>query len=389
VRFPRLPIKDVCADVVVGHVGPSSRHREDDGIPFLMGKNVGEGFLKFDDLERVSTAFHRAEKKSQLRPGDVVVVRIGKSGQAAKIPSTLGEANCAGLVVIKQPHKVTADYLVHFLNSPEGRRQSIAETKGSTRQTLNTTSIAAAMIPVPSLADQQRIAAILDKAEALRAKRRAALAQLNTLTQAIFLDMFGDPATNPKGWPRRHISDFATVITGNTPSRAVPGYYGTKIEWVKSDNINTPHYYLTRAEEGLSAQGRTIARVAPAGSVLVTCIAGTPECIGNAAMTDREVAFNQQINALVPREGDPHFIYGQILVGKPLVQLASTAAMKGMVNKSRFERIALMWPPPPLQRAFADRVQAVQMLTTTQRTSFDNWDALFASLQHRAFRGDL
>ena len=56
-------------------------------------------------------------------------------------------------------------------------------------------------LPLPPLPEQRRIAEILDKADALRAKRRAALAQLDTLTQSIFLDMFGDPATNPKGWP--------------------------------------------------------------------------------------------------------------------------------------------------------------------------------------------
>ena len=54
---------------------------------------------------------------------------------------------------------------------------------------------------LPPLAEQRRIAEVLDRAEALRAKRRAALAQLDSLTQSLFLDLFGDPATNPKGWP--------------------------------------------------------------------------------------------------------------------------------------------------------------------------------------------
>ena len=77
--------------------------------------------------------------------------------------------------------------------------------------------------------------------------------------------MFGDPATNPKGWPRKQISGVATVITGNTPPRAMPQYYGHAIEWMKSDNINTPHYYLTRADEGLSELGRRVARVRACG----------------------------------------------------------------------------------------------------------------------------
>jgi type I restriction enzyme S subunit len=242
---------------------------------------------------------------------------------------------------------------------------------------------------LPPLPEQRRIAEVLDRAEGLRGKRRAALARLDTLTHANFLDMFGDPATNPKGWPIKTIGEVGKVITGNTPPRSNPAYYGTAIEWIKSDNINTPHDYLTRAEEGLSKVGKGVARIAPPGSILVTCIAGSPDCIGNAAMADREVAFNQQINALVPSTGDVRFLYTQILVGKRLVQQASTAGMKGLVSKSRFEGIRLMFPPLPLQREFARRVAAVEKLKAAHRASLAEMDALFASLQHRAFRGEL
>jgi type I restriction enzyme S subunit len=244
-------------------------------------------------------------------------------------------------------------------------------------------------LKLPPLTEQRRIAEILDRAETLRAKRRAAFAQLNSLTQSIFLDLFGDPIANPKRWEQKFICEIGKVITGNTPPRANLNYYGADIEWIKSDNINTPNYYLTKAAEGLSKAGKAVARIAPAGSILVTCIAGSPECIGNAALTDREVAFNQQINALVPFEGNSHFLYAQLLVGKRLVQGASTSGMKGLVSKGRFEQIKLIYPPVPLQREFADRVAAVEKLQTAQRASLAELDSLFASLQHRAFRGEL
>jgi type I restriction enzyme, S subunit len=106
-------------------------------------------------------------------------------------------------------------------------------------------------------------------------------------------------------------------------------------------------------------------------------------------MTDREVAFNQQVNAIVPRYGDPHFLYAQIVVGKRLIQEASTAGMKGMVSKSRFESILLMCPPMDVQRDFACRGGAVEKLKGAHRASLAEMDALFDSLQHRAFRGEL
>jgi type I restriction enzyme S subunit len=175
----------------------------------------------------------------------------------------------------------------------------------------------------------------------------------------------------------------------NTPSRANPEFYGDAIEWIKSDNINTPLDYLTQAEEGLSELGKSVSRIAPSGSILVTCIAGTPSCIGNAAIANRDVAFNQQINALVPFMHNVKFIYTQILVAKKLIQEASTASMKGMVSKSRFEEIRFISPPLPLQKEFAQRVEAVEKLKATHRASLSQLQSLFASLQHRAFRGEL
>ena len=106
-------------------------------------------------------------------------------------------------------------------------------------------------------------------------------------------------------------------------------------------------------------------------------------------MADREVAFNQQINAFVPKLVDPHFAYVQMIVGKRLIQEASTNGMKGMVSKSRFEKIQLMVPPLARQQIFATRVSAVESLNATHRAALTESDALFAALQHRAFAGEL
>ncbi len=201
--------------------------------------------------------------------------------------------------------------------------------------------------------------------------------------------MFGDPVTNPKGWPLKRIGEFAKVVTGNTPPREIPEYYGSAIEWIKSDNVNTPHYFLTKAAEGLSESGMAVARTAPAGSILITCIAGSPDCIGNSAMADREVAFNQQINAVEPRIGHAHFLYAQIRLGKRLVQAATTGGMKGMVSKGRLEQVKLMFPPLELQRELAIRLSAAAACRDCQVASQSELDELFSSLQHRAFRGEL
>ena len=249
---------------------------------------------------------------------------------------------------------------------------------------------ASLQIPLPPLDEQKRIAGILDAADALRAKRREALAQLDTLLQSTFLDMFGDPVTNPMGWETYALGEVGEVITGNTPSRKRPEYYGDDIEWIKSDNINDPSFVLTEAVERLSVTGRAVARTIPRGSILVTCIAGSPSCIGNAAIADREVAFNQQINAFVPGERIAlWFAFGVFWVGKRLVQSASTSSMKGMVSKSAFSAISIPIPPTSLQSRFAAIVESAEHQKASQRAHLAELDTLFASLQSRAFRGDL
>ncbi len=350
--------------------------------------------LDLSDVWGVAESFVKRDNQ-YLAHGDILVSSANSwnlVGKCCWVPNLPWRTSFGGFVSVLRanPSRIDPRFLFHWFASK--RIQTTVRSFGQQTTNISNLNVERCLklsLPLPPLLEQRRIAEVLDRAEALRAKRRAALTQLDTLTQSIFLDMFGDPGTNPRGWPLKRISNIGMVITGNTPPRAVPEYYGTEIEWIKSDNINTPNYYLTRAEEGLSALGKEVARTVPAGSILVTCIAGSPECIGNAAMTDREVAFNQQINALIPRDGDSHFLYVQLLVGKRLIQQASTSSMKGMVSKSRFEQIMLMCPPLPDQRKFSGTVFHIERLKVKQYESLAELNALFASLQHRAFRGEL
>lgn len=242
----------------------------------------------------------------------------------------------------------------------------------------------------PALPEQRRMASALDKAAAIRRKRQQAIALTEDLLRSTFLEMFGDPTTNPLGWELKQIKNLAAVTTGNTPPRARSELYGGTLEWIKSDNINTPSHYLTRAEETLSDLGRQRARVVGPGATLLTCIAGSADCIGNAAMTDREVAFNQQINALEPKEAvDPQFLYVQVLVGKRLIQAASTNAMKGLVSKGRLEAVELMSPPEDRQREFGQWFRKWDEFAQRTRSALRLQDDLLGSLSQRAFQGEL
>lgn len=261
---------------------------------------------------------------------------------------------------------------------------------GSSQPQITREGLSKILVPVIPLPDQRHIAAILDKADAIRRNRCEPLRLAGELLRSVFFDMFGDPVGNPKKIPEKTIAELATVTTGNTPSREIEAYYGDHIEWIKSDNINTPSHFLTKAQEGLSEAGLRVARSAPAGSTLITCIAGSPSCIGNAALANRAVSFNQQINALTPKLGiEPEFIYAATLFSKPRIQAASTNGMKGMVSKGSLEQVRFICPPPDQREKFVGIFRKLMALTEKFESAARESGTLYGSLEQRVFQGKL
>ena len=118
----------------------------------------------------------------------------------------------------------------------------------------------------------------------------------------------------------------------------------------------------------------------------MTCIAGSPECIGNVALADREVAFNQQINAITPNAGVDHrYLYVLLLVGKRIVQAASTNSMKGMVSKGRLEGVRVPKPPPKIQAEFGEAFDRVLALSRRQEAAWIDSDRLFNAVLGNVF----
>jgi type I restriction enzyme S subunit len=339
-----------------------------------------------DHFDRMSTG--------RVRLNDILIVKDGATtGKVSFVgdnfPFDEAAINEHVFRLVTDATRANPKYVFWYLASPAGNLQVMNDFRGATVGGIARTFVEKVTLPLPPLDEQRRIAGILDKADALRRTRKRAITLLDGLTQSIFLEMFGDPLTNPRGWARKSIKDVCDVVTGNTPSRANAEFYGSEIEWIKSDNISSRQLYATSATESLSKKGKKQARLAPAGSTLITCIAGSQNSIGNAAMTDRLVAFNQQINALIPRVVDPMFIYAQIRVGKRLVQDASTGGMKGLVSKSRLQSIKVMLPPIERQREFSRKLQMAATLKSKANTQLHELETNFASLQHRAFSGQL
>ena len=192
--------------------------------------------------------------------------------------------------------------------------------------------------------------------EVIESKRTQLLLN-EDLVKSRFIEMFGDPKDNPKGYVKKQLKDTCRVITGNTPSRAVSEYYGDHIEWIKTDNIVSGLLSPTSATESLSEKGMAVSRTVESGAILMACIAGSIASIGRVCVTDRKVAFNQQINAIVPSNYNILFLYVMLQISKEYLVDEINMALKGILSKSKLEEKTFYVPPIELQNQFAAFVQ--------------------------------
>ena len=311
-----------------------------------------------DTKERIS-ALAVQESGIKSVPANTVIMSfklsLGKTAITQE-PVYTNEAIMAFIPTGK--YAVLPDYFYYLFSAKDWTKGTNRAVMGTT---LNKATLGAVSITVPPIDEQRKIAAILDKVSDLIAKRRQQLDTLDELVKARFVEMFGDPVGNPMGWEKIALGKRCDIVTGNTPSRADPENYGNFIEWIKSDNINTPAVLLTEAQEYLSETGFHKCRFVEAGSLLMTCIAGSINCIGNVAVTDRRVAFNQQINAIIPDDSKCLTEYLAYLTASPVGREYFDLTAKKTTNLASTNSNTIMQfkvPIPPI----AEQREIVQML---------------------------
>jgi type I restriction enzyme S subunit len=380
-----MNFKNLClvANVIAGQSPPSTTYNAiGKGLPFFQGK--ADFQEKFPKVRNWCTS----EKKKEALPGDILMSVRAPVGPVniCNQRSVIGR----GISAIRPLEGTHGDYLYYFLQSNE---KNIAKLgTGSTFKAITQEKINKIQIPLPPFTDQIHIATLLSRVEALIATRRDNLRLLDEFQKSIFLDMFGDPVLNVKRWNRPILkNNFGEILTGNTPPRSNADNFSSGfIEWIKTDNIDQDHMHLTPASEFLSETGVIKARTIDNGALLVACIAGSIESIGRAAIANRTVAFNQQINAIQPNQDiNPLFLYWLFRISRSYIQSFSPKGMKKIITKGNFEKIAMIKPPKDFQDKFALIVEKAEAIKTLYQQSLSELENLFNALSQKAFKGEL
>ena len=224
-------------------------------------------------------------------------------------------------------------------------------------------------ILLPPLPEQRRIAAILDQAETLRTQRRAALAQLDSLTQSLFLDMFGDAEKNPLDLPKAPLGSLIKLKSGNflpASQMAVDGTFPV----YGGNGINGLHDVYMFKEPKI-----VIGRV----GAYCGCVHVTKPC---SWVTDNALYLDTVSNSLQSE-------YLAFALTEARMNQYASQSGQPLISGARLAQIPLLVPPLPLQQTFATRIQAIEALKASHRAALAQLDALFASLQQRAFAGEL
>lgn len=377
-----ITLSELC-DIQVGRTPP----RAD---PAMWGKGVP--WLSIADMSQGNEITHTKEQVTQLgaakgkliSPGTVLLsfkLSIGKVA-IAKIPMLTNEAIAA--LPIKDPSRLNNRYLLRILETMDLAARSNRAAMGAT---LNKAKLRSIRIPLPPLDEQRRIAAILDQADAIRTKRRDQLDRLGNLVSSIFLDMFGDPVSNPRQLPTKALGDIGSLDRGVSKHRPRndPLLLGGAHPLIQTGDVASADRYINSYHSTYSDMGLAQSRMWPAGTLCITIAAN----IAKTGILKFDSCFPDSIVGFLANR--PLTMYVAIwldFLQKTIEASAPQSAQKN-INLRILRSLELPVPPEEELSDFLTRVTRVDSQRSRVEAALARDDELFASLQSRAFKGEL
>ena len=361
--------------------------------------DVGDGKWINKSARFLTSERAKQLKCTYLRSGDLLVARMPDPlGRCCVFPGDSMPCVTVVDVCVIRPNQNRVDnrYLMHVINAPHGRRGIARHMTGTTRRRVSRKNLSKVEIPLPSLAEQKRIAGILDVADALRAKRREALAQLDTLIQSTFLDMFGDPVTNPMGWEVTTVSRIGSIQGGlqvTSKRRSLP----IERPYLRVANVFRGYLELDEIKTIRLTESELLRTSLDYEDILIVEGHGNKAEIGRCARWDGSIDHCVHQNHLIRLRCDRSKaspIYVENFINSPggrrsLIGTSRTTSGLNTISVSKVRGSEIQLPSLDLQHRFAAIVESIEYQKASQRAHLAELDTLFASLQSRAFRGDL
>ncbi|HEY5213454.1 MAG TPA: restriction endonuclease subunit S [Acidobacteriaceae bacterium] len=362
-----------------------------------MASVIAENSVATTELERPSTEVLAGYTFFQKK--DVLVAKITPCFENGKIAIAdisheCGFGTTEFHVIRVESNLLDAKYLTHFLRQAwviaEGGRKM---TGSAGQRRVPRHFLEGLDIPTPTIEEQRRIAAILDQAEALRAKRRQALAKLDTLTQSLFLEMFGDPSTNPKKWHIRRLDELCLEISDidhKMPLAVDEGLPFISAKDLLDDGTLSFENVKKISQEDFDRLAR---KSRPKRGDIIYSRIGVN--LGKARLVEVDFDFLASYSCCTVRP-NRELVNRRFLCTFLDSPFALTQAKKGVkaiavpdLGLGEIKNFKVPVPTMDIQDEFARQIKSLSALRTMYRASASHVTKSFTALQHRAFRGEL
>lgn len=375
------------------------------GVSFLRAQNIiNSSVLIDDDILYIDSETHNKElKRSHIIDGDVLLTIAGTIGRTAIVKNIDKELNCNQAIAIIRlgNSKINKEYLCHFIASPNAQKQFIKGMVTATIPNLSLAQVRKLKIPLPPLQQQKKIASILDASYALKQNDKALIAKYDELTQCLFLDMFGDPVRNSKGWGVNKLKKISTKIhSGNTPKGGSEVYVEEGITFFRSQNVwKNRIVYQDVAFIDQATHDKMIKSSLKHKDILMTKtgrINTENSSLGRAAMyfgEDDKANVNGHVYFIRLKEDIINEFVLHILTTKEYRDHIRSVCVGGIdkrqLNKDHIENFPIINPPIELQKQFVEQMALIEEQKTIAQKSLKKSEELFDNLLQKAFKGEL
>ena len=377
-------LKDI-TDVITCGVAKRPQY-VDNGVMFLSSQNVKSDKIILSKYNMISEEdYEKLTKINKPEKGDILYTRVGSFGEAAVVDFDEKFAVYVSLTLIK-PKKdlINNRYLMHYLNSPKVKEYAMNNTRGIGVQNLNVDTVRDFDIILPDLKTQKKIVEVLDKAQELIDKRKEQIEVLDALVKSRFIEMFGDPIGNTKGWKTEKMNSVAPTVNykGNFNEEKV---WLLNLDMVESNTGNIIEYNYVNIEElgnstcTFDTTNVLYSKLRPYLNKVVI-----PNEKGYATS---EMIPLQPIKGILNRQYLTYMLRNKSFVDY-ISEKVSGAKMPRVIMND-FRNFDVPIPPIELQNQFVDFVNQIDKLKSEMETSLKELEDNFNSLMQKAFKGEL
>lgn len=388
--WPTTSLGEV-AKISSGDGAPQDRSVFGDcGLPFIRAGSLAPLLDGIDEnqLELISAGEASKRRMRTYPSGTIVFAKSGMSSTKGLVYELKGPAHVVNhLAALECGDEVYPRFLLRWLQANSPARLIANPAYPS----IKISKIRSEKIPLPPLEEQKRMAAILDAADDLRKKRRESLAELDALIQSTFLEMFGDPVINPMGWDVVRLGDVTSIGSGAGFPERFQGSQVADYPFYKVSDMNLPRNarHMTAHNNAISEEVRIElrAKAHPAQTIIFPKI-GAAIATNKKRILTTPACFDNNVVGILPADQLVVEYLFELFQAKDLMDFANPGNPPS-IRKTTLEDWRIPLPPLDLQDRFAEIVQSIEQQRAKQRAHLEELDTLFASLQSRAFKGEL